>query len=174
VPLDAVPIDVAVGPDDTGSPRVASDGTDFLVLYERANRDEFRTFVHAKRVLRNGTLDGVTAQQDGVLVVADAFANGIASLRDGYAVLFSRVGTAVPPALRTVAVDARGAVTERPLLLAKADADFEGASIASSASQTWTVYAKTAPAPELDNAVRVFVRTLQAESDPPRRRSARP
>lgn len=170
-PIDAAPLEIAVGSADTGSPHVASDGKDFLVVYEQIDWDERRSFVRTKRVLRNGNLDGVTARQDGALVAADAFPAGVADWESGYAVMFVPFSSASLSAVSVVPVDTRGVPSDKPLRLAESDADHAGSAIASSRAQTWAAYAKTTA--DADNVVRVFVRTLQANEGEPRRRTVR-
>jgi large repetitive protein len=172
-PMDTVPLAVAVGPQDTGVPRVASDGKDFVVVYEEIDWTDRRTHVRAKRVLLSGSLDGTTATQHGTLVREDSTPLDVAPLGTGYVVLAASTDDARPRLILATETDSRGNPSGTLVKLVVSNAEHAGASIASSATHTWTAYGKPDPRPESGNVVRIFTRAVSSDDGQTRRRTVR-
>ena len=66
--VDAAPLPIATGTKDQQLQTVASDGRDYTVFYELSDPQRPDGVLAAKRVLREGQLDGTTAEDDGVIV----------------------------------------------------------------------------------------------------------
>ncbi len=66
--VDASPIPIATGRKNQLFRAVASDGRDYLVVYDLLDYDS--RALAAKRVLREGQLDGVTATDDGTIITS--------------------------------------------------------------------------------------------------------
>lgn len=66
--VDAAPLPIATGPSDQFVEAVGSDGRDYTVFFGLSNQNHPHTILAAKRVLREGQLDGTTAQDDGTIV----------------------------------------------------------------------------------------------------------
>jgi len=63
--VDAKPLPIATGPADQFLQAVGSDGRDYTVFYGLRDQNHAAPVLAAKRVLREGQLDGVTAQDEG-------------------------------------------------------------------------------------------------------------
>lgn len=165
-PIAAV-IDVATGKDDEAMPAIASDGSDFLVIYQHLGDS---TTVRAKRVLENGALADTTAAADGTVVGEGEYPFAVTPLRSGYAVLFMSLQS---PMFSTsvVVVDPRGVPAEEPRVIAESEAPPTGSSLATMSGSVVAAYTRTAAEPAFANIVRVFVRKLVEETT--RRRSVR-
>jgi|GEM_PF-2993188 len=110
--LDATPIAIANGPKDQTFPHIASNGSDWLLVYN------FQTdglwSVGAKRLTHAGVLVDATASQDGV-VIADDVGLSTAIARDdaSYVVAYDAGNGADTTVLRLARTDDKGNVTER-------------------------------------------------------------
>jgi hypothetical protein len=74
--VDAAALPIATGPSDQILAAVASDGRDYLVAY-LVNDDPQHPLIAAKRVLREGQLDGATATDEGTIILHDALSFAI-------------------------------------------------------------------------------------------------
>lgn len=158
-PMDAASFVIADTPQSETEPRIASDGTDFLVVYHLPSSNEVRS----KRVLRNGTLADATGAQDGELVGIGARAD-VARFGGRYLVVLA---ASWQPLARAVVVDRRGVPTDTTVDLTTGPADHV---LAESDGNVWIAYSRADDAPAIDGVPRVFVRPLLESS---RRRSAR-
>ena len=66
--VDAQPLPIAIGPSDQFLEAIASDGRDYTVFYGLFDASHPAPLLAAKRVLREGQLDGTTAQDAGTIV----------------------------------------------------------------------------------------------------------
>jgi hypothetical protein len=83
-PIDAAPIAIADSERDESGASVASDGRDFLIVYNDG------TDVAAKRLLREGSLAGATSKDEGIVIGPNAFAPRVAFVGGRYLVSWSR------------------------------------------------------------------------------------
>ena len=164
--LDAAPIAIATGPKDQGYGVVATDGRDYLVLYELLSG--YQGQLAAKGVLREGMLSGSTAEDDGVIVAQNVRAFSVARETAGYGVVW-QTGTYPDSLLQFAHLDAFGARGDAITLL---DFDPEyvvpSPSIASNGALEFVAYVRLAE--QYDFAQRLFVRLRAA----PRTRAMRP
>jgi hypothetical protein len=81
---DASPLPIATGPSNQIPRAVASDGRDYLVLYDVINYvgGSASEALAAKRVLREGQLDGATATDTGTVIVSGTAPNLVAMAAD--------------------------------------------------------------------------------------------
>jgi hypothetical protein len=83
-PIDAAPIAVGDSERDEWRAAVASDGRDFLIVYTDG------TDIAAKRLLREGSLAGVTSKDEGIVIGTYALAPRVAFVGGRYLVSWSR------------------------------------------------------------------------------------
>lgn len=163
LPMDSVPFDVATSANDEALPRVASDGTDFLVVYHHGQTDDGSETLRAKRVLRSGALDGTTAVQSGSVIASGIPPSDVTRLPSGFAVAYSTTSHD----LWLVTLDAAGRPAGKPVQIVSSEAPVSVA-LGSKGTAVWLAYARTEPS--LENVPRVFVRRL---FDSARRRAVR-
>lgn len=157
-PLDVVPIDVAVGPHDEGEPAIASNGGDFVVLYQQI--DDYTWNTRTKRVARNGSLSGTTATQDGALIGEGHFPLAITARGSGYVASFTG-----PRLILAAPLNAAGVATDVPQVIAQSESDlYSRHALASDGDLVWFAYARSASQPAFDHVPRVFVRTLGGDA----------
>ena len=84
--VDAAAIPIATGPTDDSSPEMASDGRDYLVVYQ-SNRT-----IAAKRILSEGQLADSTAKQPGVMIGNGSGPTSVVASGIGYYVGWEQVG----------------------------------------------------------------------------------
>ncbi|HEV7237644.1 MAG TPA: hypothetical protein VGQ36_00265 [Thermoanaerobaculia bacterium] len=171
--MDAAPIAIATGPLRHAAARVASDGTDFVVVYVESDPDPIydpppaqRVYrVVTKRVLRNGALANRTAEQGGARL-GEGTDPKISAFGDGYAVAFI---TNPDQSLVALPLDARGvrlapgrAVLPHPYASDLFD-------IAAMGDAVHVAYERLTP--ELGDVTRVYIRELKEQAS--RRRNAR-
>jgi hypothetical protein len=183
--MDAAPITIAAGPQHETNPAVASDGTDFVVVYSQytpysradppvTEQGPLVIDVRAKRVLRNGTLADFTAQADGHHLGRGILPQ-IVAVAGRYLVTFTGFDEASskrePEPLLILArpLDRSGAGLDGPYTVVQAESDTTGHALAAVAGSPWVTYARIAP--ELGNVQRVFFRMLAEGAA--RRRTAR-
>ncbi|HUR81245.1 MAG TPA: hypothetical protein VM733_10790 [Thermoanaerobaculia bacterium] len=182
---DAAPIAIAAGPDVESEPHVASDGTDFLVLYTQnvqpdrgdppsPDAEPPIPYVRSKRVLRNGALADFTAAQDGNLIgrglhprVAWNGSRYVATFV-GDEMVYPLEGPQ-PLTLYAAPLDARGALSAETRTVVRAEWTPNLHALAAVGAGAWTAYSRVVP--ELGNVQRVFTRTLFEEYT--RRRTSR-
>ena len=176
--LDTAPILIATTDLYESKPHVASDGTDFLVVYSRTRREyhnvtPFTPTVHAKRVLRTGVLADATAEQPGPYLGTGGETH-VAPLGPGYVVTFARVLQLRPEAyaasMFALRVDANGAVTEGARELPTGESYEEHHALVAVGNAVMLVYPRVEPS--LANVQRVYLRTI-GEDEAPRRRAVR-
>jgi hypothetical protein len=183
--MDAAPIAIATGPQSETNPHVASNGTDYVVVYNQytprmivdpplPDAPTVIYHVRAKRLLRNGALADFTAAQDGHLLGRGVLPR-IAPHAGRYFVTFvmgeGDSGGTEPDPLRIQALtaDATGAAINEPRTVVRAESDPLMHDLALVGDSVWMTYARLAP--ETGNVQRVFVRTLFEEAAPRRRTS---
>lgn len=160
-PIDAAPIVIADSSEDEHTPRVASDGEDFLVLYTRGPRN-----LHAKRVLRNGALAGTTGDQQGTAIGSGDFAQ-LAFLDGRYLIVSSACCTA-ERALYARALGRDGVPLDEPRVVQR---PLHAFGLGAGGGRAWIAYSRHVDDETFGNVPRVFVRVVAEE--PGRRRAAR-
>lgn len=183
--IDAAPFAIAAGPQYESNPAVASDGTDFLVVYTQhtprpmvdpplTEPEPLAVEVRSKRVLRNGTLADFTAQQNGFLL-GRGIEPRIAAVGGRYLATFTwddeLYSDREPEPLMIFArqLDRSGAGLDGPYTVVRAESDTMSHALAAVGGSPWMTYARIAP--EVGNVQRVFFRTLAEGAA--RRRTAR-
>lgn len=165
-PLDAAPIAIADSDANDADPRVASDGVDFLVVYNSWSYGPLQS--GAKRVLRNGALGDGTAGDPG-----QSFGDGtfpqVAPLGQGYVISFIRLDSPLV-SVWVVPVDRRGVALEAPRVMVDGNTASSLHALAAADGVAWLAYARRVPEPAYANVQRVFVRSV---SEDRRRRSSR-
>lgn len=181
-PVDAAPIAIAASTLHEDRAKVASDGTDFVVVYEMFQPPRIvdppmpddpvpaPPRVHAKRVLRTGVLADRTADQDGDFI-AEGRSADIALVGARYVVTFLRPAAHDRLSLWAVPVDDSGARVGEPREIADAESHFADYAVAGVGTAAWVAYTRVAP--EEARVQRLFVRTIVDEVVPARRRGAR-
>jgi hypothetical protein len=175
--VDASPIAIATGPQDQSGAVVASDGRDYLVVYLLGNPAGSglggpSPSLAAKRVLREGQLDQVTASDDGAIVASNASAPAIVFVQNDYAVAWQSES---PPGGRSTIslahVDQQGRRTGDGQIVAQSDVGPLGPALATAAHQLLDIaYYRLATEPQYASSMRVFVRVA---GQPPRVRATR-
>jgi hypothetical protein len=167
--LDSGGFDVATTPAAEGSPSVAWNGSEWLIVWQRA--DEIR----GRRVARNGTLLDGHASDAGMLVAANARFPNIA-WSNGYTLAWTdatpRFG---PSALRTARFSRLGAPLTATAILGETEMPGPRSAFLVPVGPTnvAAAYARIAREPEYGGVIRAFLTTLDAPFETPRRRSAR-
>jgi hypothetical protein len=176
--LDPAPILIATTELTESEPHVASDGTDFLVVYARTYfvYDVFTPYtptIHAKRVLRTGVLADATAQDAGPFLGTGGAAH-VAPLGAGYVVTFARnrlIETETYAAsLHALRVDTRGVTVEGVRDLPNGESYEPQHALLPLGNAVMLAYPHIDPS--LAYTQRVYLRTLGEEATP-RRRPAR-
>jgi hypothetical protein len=176
--LDTTPIRIATTDLQESAPHVASDGTDFLVVYARTFfvYDAFIPFtptLHAKRLLRTGVLADATAEDSGPYLGTGGSPH-VAPLGAGYAVMFVRSrdagADAWPVSFYAMRVDPRGEVVEGARTLPNGESYSPQHALVSNGDTVLLAYPRVEPS--LANAQRIYLRTI-GESEAPRRRAVR-
>jgi hypothetical protein len=163
--VDAAALPIAVGPSDQILAGLASDGRDYLVSY--LVKDSTQSFLAAKHILRDGNLDGVTAQDDGTIVERGVDSGGVLSGdASGYWTAFNQSNGAAA----IVRTDAHGAPRSEVVPYATAS-DTALAQIPGGA--VWIAYARHVDGGAFPYTNRVFVRFATEQPDVPRSRAAR-
>lgn len=175
--VDASPIAIATGPKDQSGAVVASDGRDYLVVYLLGNPAGSglggpSPSLAAKRVLREGQLDQVTASDDGAIVASDASAPAIVFLQNDYVVAWQSES---PPGGRSTIslghVDQQGRRIGDGQVVAQSDVVPVSAALATAAHRLLDIaYSRLAPEPQYASSIRVFVRVA---GEQPRVRATR-
>ncbi|HYC92152.1 MAG TPA: hypothetical protein VEO54_23285 [Thermoanaerobaculia bacterium] len=173
--LDTTPIRIATTELQESAPHVASDGTDFLVVYARAffqyeDLTPFTPTLHAKRLLRTGVLADATAEDPGPYLGTGGLPH-VAPLGAGYAVTFARSRDAGqdawPISLYAMRVDLRGEVVEGARTLPNGESYSPQHALVSAGDAVLLAYPRVEPS--LGNAQRIYLRTLEEEAAPRRR-----
>jgi hypothetical protein len=181
--LDTAPIVIANGPLDETDSYVASNGTDFVVAYVAyeppliidpplEEQPETVFTVYTKRVLRNGTLADVTADQDGRRL-GEGVNPAIAAIGGRFIATFVQhdVSYERPDVLTIfgVQLDDRGEPAGPARTLVEAESYSQVHALATVGGSVWLAYARVEAS--LGGVQRVFVRELKDE--PARRRTVR-
>jgi len=116
---DASPLPIATGPSNQIPIAVASDGRDYLVLYDVINYATWPTSraIAAKRVLREGQLDGATATDTGTVIASGTAPTLVAIAADTTGFWVAWLEEKLSPAtLKLVHTDVRGNPGEAAIL----------------------------------------------------------
>jgi len=75
--IDAAPLPIATGPPDQVLVAIGSDRRDYLVVYRLSKMDGTRVLA-AKRMLREGQLDGAVPSDDGTIIASVDYPTSVA------------------------------------------------------------------------------------------------
>lgn len=107
--VDASPLSIATGGSDQVLKAVASDGRDYIVVYDVVSFVPSLQALAVRRVLREGQLDGATAKDDGTIIAAGVAPSTIALTADATGFWAGWVEQSFPvTSLKLARTDGRG------------------------------------------------------------------